>query len=210
MRGNQPTGVRSAASRRQDASGDQRLPGEGVPLIQECREGRLHLRLESGIFEMLREDGSAADPGEIAELVVTSFVQWKTPLIRYATGDSVRSADSDEPCPCGRKLPYVHRVLGRVEDLVVTPDGRRIGMFSYRTVKHARGIAEAQIVQRTPTAFTVRYVPAGADPERLAGELAELFRAVLGYEPEVVVEPVQRLERGANGKLRTVVRVFDA
>jgi hypothetical protein len=94
--------------------------------------------------------------------------------------------------------------------MVVTADGRRLGMFTYRTIKFVSGVAESQIVQHAPDRFTVRYVAAGdeSDPLRLKREVTDVFASVLGYVPEVDLERVQTIERGSNGKLRTVIRTF--
>ena len=86
---------------------------EGVPFILECSAGRRHLCPESGIFEILNEEGKPAADGELGEIVVTSFVQWKTPLIRYRTGDTAVRGGDASACPCGRTLPYVEQVAGR-------------------------------------------------------------------------------------------------
>jgi hypothetical protein len=48
------------------------------------------------------------------------------PLIRYVVGDRATAGDSS-PCPCGRPLPTVAHIDGRIDDTLVTRDGRRIG-----------------------------------------------------------------------------------
>lgn len=185
---------------------DYYAASEGVPLIQECRDGRYHLRLDSGIFEILGEDGRSAAPGEAGELVVTSFAQWQMPLIRYRTGDVAIAHQEEGACPCGRALPTIAGVLGRVEDLVRTVDGRKIGMFSYRTLKHVPGIREAQIVQRNERSFHVRMVPDGSRGlEDLRQDTIHIFERVLGYTPSVELEQVAEIERGPNGKFRSTV-----
>lgn len=182
---------------------------EGVPLIQECPAERLHLRLESGIFELIGPDGGAPGPGDCAELVVTSFRQLRTPLIRYRTGDFVVAGDGGEACPCGCSLPTVAAVVGRDEDLVLTRDGRRLGMFSYRTLKHVDGLELAQIVQESPVRFEVRAVLApGADPRIVEARITEVFEKALGYRPEVVLAVGKEMIAGSRGKLRAVVREF--
>lgn len=189
---------------------DYYAASEGVPFIQQCAEGRYHMRPETGIFEILDPEGRPVGPGETGELVVTAFAQWKTPLIRYRTGDLARRFEQAEaPCECGRKLPGVAGIVGRVEDLVKTPDGRTIGMFSYRTLKHVPGIAEAQILQKAPEQFYLRTVFDDTRPrERVEGDVVDVFESVLGYRPEVQFEALERIPRGPNGKFRSVVREF--
>ena len=117
---------------------------EGVPFILECVAGRRHLCPESGLFEILDEEGRPTADGELGEIVVTSFVQWKTPLIRYRTGDTAVRGTEAKPCACGRTLPYVEQVSGRKEDLIVTRDGRHLGVFNDRVMKGLKGLRESQ------------------------------------------------------------------
>lgn len=191
---------------------DYYAASEGVPYICQCEAGNYHLWLDSGIFELLREDGTVAGPGEIGEIVVTSFCQWKTPLVRYKTGDLavVPSADAPTSCPCGRQFPMVASVLGRVEDLVLTRDGRSIGMFAYRTLKHVPGIREAQIVQKGHDRFLVRLASDGSrSVDEVHRDIERIFTTVMGYSISVELELLEAIERGPNGKFRSVVRAFD-
>jgi phenylacetate-CoA ligase len=183
---------------------------EGVPLIQQCEKGRYHLRVDSGIFEVLDESGQPSRPGEIGELVVTSFRQWMTPLIRYRTGDLVQLDNTTEDCDCKRTLPVIKRVLGRDEDIIIARDGRHIGMFSYRTLKHLRGFTRSQIVQDAPTVFRVKITPDGTVPlQIIQDDLALSFATVLGHEVDLSTEVVSTFEVGPNGKFRATVRNFD-
>lgn len=188
---------------------DYYAASEGVPLVQQCEAGRYHLRPESGIFEILGPNGQPAGPGETGELVTTSFAQWRMPLVRYRTGDLAVVSDDDSPCTCGCVHPTVERIIGRQEDLIYTRDGRWIGMVNYRTLKTITPIAEAQIVQTAPDAFTLRLVMTeGATVEDVRPLVEKKFRNLLGYDVEMTFEPVAALPRGAGGKLRAVVRTF--
>lgn len=189
---------------------DYYAASEGAPLIQECSEGSLHLRLESGMFELLNDTGEPVEPGEPGELTVTSFRQWKTPLIRYRTGDVASLPATDRACSCGRAHPVADRIWGREEDLVITTDGRPIGMFAYRTLKHVHGMVEAQIVQESPTRFRVVAVPEPTTRrEDLHGQIHQVFERALGYSPELHLELVTQVPRSAAGKFRPVIRAFD-
>ena len=46
----------------------------------------LHVALPTQFVEILRPDGTAAGPGEIGEIVVTSLTNFAMPLIRYRIG----------------------------------------------------------------------------------------------------------------------------
>jgi len=89
-----------------------------------CEEGRLHLQVQSYLFELadsrgIRPVGGGQDEGE---LVVTCLDLRARPLLRYQTGDLVEV--SGTPCPCGVALPVV-RTLGRAHDVIRLGDGVR-------------------------------------------------------------------------------------
>jgi phenylacetate-CoA ligase len=90
---------------------------EGAPAILECPMGRLHMDLATGIFEVVGEDGR---PGRDGEVLVTSFLVWDTPLIRYRIGDRISLSDEQE-CPCGWDTPIVSEIQGRTADHIVVP-----------------------------------------------------------------------------------------
>jgi phenylacetate-CoA ligase len=83
-----------------------------------CEYGRLHLQVQSYLFELadsrgIRLVGSGGH--DRGELVVTCLDLHARPLLRYRTGDLVEVTGT--PCPCGVALPVV-RTLGRVHDVV--------------------------------------------------------------------------------------------
>ena len=80
------------------------------------------------------------------------------PLIRYRTGDRGTLAGGPETCQCGRTLPVIESVDGRVDDILYTMDGRRIGRLD-PLFKGDLPIHEAQIIQEALDCVRVRYVP---------------------------------------------------
>lgn len=81
------------------------------------------------------ETGKQLRPGEIGEMVITSFDE-TYPLVRFGLGDL--ACLSDEPCACGRTSPRLVKFAGRVRDVVrararfIHPSGlkKAIGSFS--------------------------------------------------------------------------------
>jgi phenylacetate-CoA ligase len=121
---------------------------EGVCMAQECLHGRMHVICAAGIVEILREDGSPCPPGEVGEIVATGLLNDAMPLIRYRMGDYAAWA-TDQTCLCGNPAPILTNLEGRVDDYLVTPDGRKIGRLS-TAMKRSPTIHSAQIVQDRP------------------------------------------------------------
>jgi phenylacetate-CoA ligase len=169
--------------------------------IVECEKGSLHVKSDHSLVEIVDEDGQSVQPGEVGEIVGTGFGNYATPLIRYATGDTARL--SDRRCDCGRPGPIIEELMGRVEDIVVTPGGRHVGRLDH-VFKDMLNVVEAQILQDTVDAVRIRMVKRpefGEDDMRL---LEQQLRLRLGLTIRLEYEFVDRIPRLPNGKFRFV------
>jgi len=175
---------------------------ENAVFASECEHGSLHVSPDVGIIEILRPDGTPTGPGEVGEIVATGFLRRLQPLIRYRIGDL--AAWSDEPCRCGRAMPVLAEVVGRVEDVLIGPDGRRVTRF-HGVFYEIPGLVEAQVVQRTTRRFTVRVVVTEQFDEAGAAVIVARMIDRLGSAAEVDVAPVDSIPRTAAGKFRAVV-----
>ena len=158
----------------------------------ECEAGTLHLWPEVGEVECV--DG---------DLVATGLLNEAMPLVRYRVADRLAGPVQWDDCSCGRGLPHLPRVEGRDDDVVVTPDGRRLGRMD-PVFKADLPLVEAQVVQDAIDHLTVRVVPARPldDADRQA--LVRRVRDHVG-DMQVDVEELTRIERDAAGKFRAVV-----
>ena len=164
-----------------------------------CSEGRLHVDMEFGHVEV--EVVEETDDWERGALIVTGFANAATPMIRYRIGDV--GTRSKRPCVCGRPGDVFLDVDGRVEDYVVTPDGRWIGRLDH-IFKEQTSIAEAQIVQDDASAIEVRFVPSALWNEGSEPALLREIRSRLGDEIRVDLTRLEEIPREANGKFRAV------
>ncbi len=182
---------------------------EMAAAASECEHGRLHLWPETGWLEAVAGDRPAA-PGASGELLSTTFLNRAQPLVRYRVGDVVVLAAPGTRCPCGRRLPILESVEGRVSDCLYGTDGRPVtaaaaeGIFDFETPFTA-----AQLVQEGLRKVRVRFVADGPLPQSTARTLVGRVRECLG-DVEVLLEPTDHIERGAGGKHRAVVCLLPA
>src|SRR5262249_55172685 len=103
---------------------------EEVGLIGcECERHRgFHLDIEHLFIEFLRPDGAEAAPGEEGAIVVTDLYNHGMPFIRYRIEDV--GVPTDRLCECGRGLPLMERVTGRVADYLKRQDGSLVAGVS--------------------------------------------------------------------------------
>src|SRR5262249_55637025 len=116
-------------------------------IASECPAHRgMHVMAE-GLYLEIERDGRPAAPGGPGCLLLTDPLNLAMPLIRYRVGD-VGSWD-EGPCPCGRGLPRLKEVAGRVTDFLVGGDGRLVsGAFlSVALVARRTSLGRVQIEQ---------------------------------------------------------------
>jgi phenylacetate-CoA ligase len=176
---------------------------EQVCFALECDHGSLHVAEDAALVEILREDGTACADGEVGEVVGTGFIRESQPLIRYRTGDL--AAARRQACGCGRTTLVLLGLEGRIDDVVVGADGRRVGRLSH-VPKDLPGVLAMQFVQDRPGAVVARVVSEGVLALAVSEEIRRRLAERLGSAMEIEVEQVSALERTARGKIRGVIR----
>ena len=136
---------------------DQYGSAEQVCFISQCEAGSYHVHPEYGVTEFVPD--SPSDPETKFRVVSTGFTNMAMPLLRYDTGDV--AVPSDRTCICGRNFPVVEEITGRVDDLIITPDGRRVGRLD-PVFKGLGTIQRAQIIQETGNRIKCAWCPAMA------------------------------------------------
>jgi phenylacetate-CoA ligase len=175
---------------------------ETVAAASECEAGRLHLWPEAGWLEVFNQS-QAASAGEAGDLICTSLLNADMPLIRYRVGDRAALADPQLRCSCGRRLPQIASLEGRIDDVLYTVDGRRIGRLD-PIFKSQLPVQEAQIVQERLDRVRVRYVPDEGFDDEAARSITERLQDRMGAV-EVTLEAVSEIPRTSSGKFRAVV-----
>jgi phenylacetate-CoA ligase len=171
----------------------------------ECASGSLHLWPDVGVLEVLRDDSDeSVSAGESGRLVSTGLLNADMPLVRYDLGDRGILANSNVTCACGRLLPRLESIEGRSDDVVVTPEGRRVGRLD-PVFKGDLPIQEAQIVQEALDHVRVCVVPARGFGESHVRQLRRRLQERLGESVEVTIESVEEIPRGPGGKFRAVI-----
>ena len=132
----------------------------GVPVIDmySCREAgylalqcpeheHYHAQAEGTYLELLDEQGRPCEPGKLGRVVITALHNFATPLIRYDIGDY---AEAGERCDCGRGLPVIRRIVGRVRNMLRLPDGgMRHPRFGEAQFGGIAPVRQFQVVQKT-------------------------------------------------------------
>jgi phenylacetate-CoA ligase len=176
---------------------------EMVALITQCEAATYHIVPEFGFVELLDGDRQV-QPGETGEIVATGFINPVMPLVRYATGD--HAVMGRGTCSCGRSGQTIERIEGRMDDVIVTPEGNLVGRLD-PIFKAVSSLHETRIVQDMKDHVRVEIVASSEFTHQMEGALQSELRSRLGPRMRIDIVRVSGIERTGGGKLRTVVNL---
>lgn len=167
----------------------------------ECGDG-LHVNAENLLVETRDDDdGSGGGP---SELLVTDLHNYGMPFVRYETGDLGRM--SHTPCPCGRGLPRLDAIEGRVVDALRAADGRTVpGEFFPHLLKDIPELAQYRVEQKSIERLVISAVLTEPLSERSESLLRREVAKVFGPRTICELEPVTDIPALRSGKRRVTV-----
>jgi phenylacetate-CoA ligase len=176
-------------------------------IAQECsRHDGMHINSDRLLVEVVREDLTPCEPGELGNVLVTDLDNFGMPFIRYAIGDQAAFAPADATCACGRGLPLLETVAGRAFDVIRFPNGGAVGGTYWTILMKTRpGIDRFQVVQQRLDEITVRYVADAPLPRETESFLRSEIAKRASDALRVRFDRVTEIAVGAGGKQRIVL-----
>ena len=140
-----------------------------------------HVCIDATVVEFLRDDEPVSS-GEAGELCVTGLHKWATPVIRYRIGDV--AVPIDDECPCGRGLPLMRDIQGRIVDFVVTLDGRYVSpqLIMY-TLQDVEGVDQYRVVQNKDYSIEVFIKISSEDVDAVLQDVRRRCSLLFGDTP---------------------------
>jgi len=181
---------------------DQYASSEGAPFVWECEYGNLHYDITTGVIENIDNSN---------EILVTSFLNYGTPLIRYKIGDSMIFEDSDKRCKCGFNTPLIKSIEGRKADYLYSTKGAKITLVnvanSFKYVPNT--IIKAQLIQDKIDHLIVKIVVDNNFSQKHKELLIDEIKHKFGNDMKVDIEIVDDIPREKSGKHRLIVNKVD-
>lgn len=175
---------------------------EYVTFAGQCDHGNYHFHPLIGLTEINPQnemEGFEPDQGHIVATSLTNFVM---PLLRYRIGDTAKFTSGQ--CACGNQSVSTRHIFGRIDDVIQTVDGRKIGRIDH-IFKGVKNIKEAQVVQTSLFECIIKVVPGNCQYENELKTIEENFSTRIGDTIKIKFEVVDEIQRGANGKFRSVI-----
>lgn len=177
---------------------------EFMLIAAECEQHHgLHVNSDHLVVELRTPHGAARD-GQTGDVVITDLFNYGMPFVRYANGDIATA--STERCACGRGLPLLTRVDGRVLDAIRTSSGHVLpGEFFPHMLKDVPGVQRFQLVQRRLDRLDLSIVRGAGFDEASLEYIHREVDKVLGDSVQLHCHFVDDIPLTRSGKLRVTV-----
>ena len=178
--------------------------GEEVVTASECQEHNgYHIDMVKSLVETVDEMGRQVWR-ETGRIIGTSLTNFAMPLVRYDIGDLGEL--TEDSCPCGRQSQMLSKIIGRRDDFILTPSGRRLtGAAFNQLAKGIPTIREYQIVQRSVNRIIVRITPTLDYDQCDEKKVFDFLRRQLEPAIEIGFEYLDFIPRQQSGKLRLIL-----
>ena len=183
---------------------------ESTVAVSQCPYGSYHINPEYGVFSLdEKEEIDSVKGKRIGEVIGTSLHNFAMPFLRYRIGDIAVIDPVQKSCECGRGLPLVSEVTGRVDDIIITPDERFItaahGPFNF-----VDGILWYQLVQESKEKIVIKITKSEeASAQSIENELRPSLQKMLGEKVAIIFEFIPFPEAAESLKHKPIVSRLD-
>jgi len=170
----------------------------------ECPEGNMHILAHNVLVEFIK-DGHYVEPGESGQIVVTELNSRCIPFLRYKLDDIGKP--SDKKCTCGRNLPLMEIIEGRIDDFIQTPDGRLVydAILAYL---FKEGVKEFRGIQKAKDELIIQLVKDAKYNTELENHFRNELVSYLGRDMHIHFQYLKEIPRDKSGKLQYFVSLI--
>ena len=163
----------------------------------------LHISAEHVVLEFVKNGSEPVSSGELGTILVTDLHNYAMPFIRYQNGDIGTS--SDEYCTCGRNLPLIKSIEGRITDIIVSGKGKFISSPVLTVLFKDLPIRQYQVVQKKENKILIKIVKENGYSEKDSRTVIRRLRQGVSEKIEIRLEFVKSIPATISGKRRVVI-----
>jgi len=189
---------------------DQYGCGETNSIAFECEKHKgLHVASEHVILELLDERNQGGNRGKV---VITNLDDYAMPIIRYENDDL--ACWSDEKCSCGRNLPLLKGIEGRLSGFIQGPNGNKVHgeffthIFDGLDIAEKYSIKEFRIVQEEIDKLRIEFVTKDNLDKKDEKVIRDKINQYLG-KMEIEIRKVKSIPMTKMGKKVFVVSMLN-
>ena len=163
----------------------------------------LHLIPDIHYLEILDNNGKEVKQGEAGNIIVTLLTNYTMPLIRYKIGDI--GILSKKSCQCGRELPLLEEVVGRISGRFKNKFGDFVGAGLFYSLFYFKdNIRQFQVIQETTDSILINLVLIEKnkleDMEKVFEENNQKIWKGMGHKITIKYNIVDEIEPSPSGK----------
>jgi phenylacetate-CoA ligase len=177
-------------------------------VAQECEEHQgYHISADTMYVETIpieRKKSVEKEFPSYEKILITDLTNYSAPIVRYEIGDVGNL--SERRCPCGRGLPLLENIGGRISDLLYTPEGKKVSPVTViPNLFHLIGIMnQFQIIQDKYDQLIIKLVK--PEPEKfLIDRQKENIKKIFGSKMKVRYQIVDSIDPLKSGKYSFVI-----
>jgi phenylacetate-coenzyme A ligase PaaK-like adenylate-forming protein len=166
-----------------------------------------HLFPDYGYVELIDRNGRPVTrEGDIGEIVATGFHTGIFPFIRYKTGDI--AVYTTKECECGRQVPLLRSVEGRIQDFMVSKTHRLVPLMGVLQLisRSSAHMKEYQLYQEQEGELILRIVKKEGFSDDDIHQIKENISTRLGNEFSLSLEYLDAIPRTLRGKYQFFVQ----
>ncbi len=183
---------------------------EVMLMASECgRHSGLHVNADHLVLETLDHEGRPAAAATSGDVAITDLHNFGMPMVRYLNGD--RATYATTSCGCGRGLPLLASVDGRILDTIQTTDGRHLpGEYFVYAMLDWPDVRQWQVVQTAVDCVQFRLVVPEPWTQARRGELTAKVQDKAGPTMRVEIVEVDHIPTTSSGKRRLTISLANA
>ena len=172
--------------------------------ITECPQGKLHIQPYHSYIRIINFEGNDVKPGEEGMLVATNFHNHAFAMLNYNTKDIVRVSEN-QFCTCNKGGKIVDYIMGRIEDYIYTPEGRKVGRLDH-LFKNAKFVKNAQLIQKDIEELVIRIEKEPNYNTHIEKIIIKEARKRLGDNIKLTIDYDNPIRKEINGKFQFIVQ----
>lgn len=180
---------------------------EGNACVFECPTHTCyHSAEEYGISEILNGNGELVING-VGRLYSTDLWNFAHPFLRYDTQDNVEIDAT--PCSCGRSHLKIIKILGRDNDVIISPQGRKFivhnftGFFSQDTFNQNISISQFQVICKKDKSILFKLVVNNLFSDEIKNNIISFWEKE--FQTKVKIEIVTEIPLHHNNKRKFII-----
>jgi phenylacetate-CoA ligase len=171
-------------------------------IAYESGEEDVHLVVAENYIVEIIKNNLPAQPGELGEIVVTDLNNKCLPFLRYKIGDLAIALDPKRMSKCGRGLPLIGRIEGRIQAIIIGANNNFLPgtFFAHFFKEYMHCILQYQIIQNVLGEVDLKIIKGSRFTVEQFNSIIEKLRVHLGDSMKINVDFVNDIEMIRTGK----------